>query len=591
VTGVWSVDAEYGWHGAEVPSAFVPVVWCATNVATGEQAVFWGRDPRLAAWLDAHRDDLFVSHNLIAEARYLQTLGLRPPARWWDTMIGFRYATNSDTYVPSSLDKALPVYGITHRFGAEKGGLQKWIGELRFDPDSPADLARIRAYCQEDVRTTALLYKALYGRVPDDWMTYLMRYALATARMEARGIKIDTEALAEIQDNREVIVRQLTAEVNATCHVLDGNQVRQKALLGWCIENGIGWPFRTPTGKARFDEEAWDVAKNWHPFLAEVNRVRNTAGQLLDRTIPADPADGRHYFGCIPVAQKTGRSSPKGCILGGPKWLRCLLTPTDDGHVLINVDFKSEEVAIAAYLSGDDALMADYGSDDFYLGFAARAGAVPRGATKLSHGDVRTTYKTAALGIGYGQSEYSLARDLRIDQAAARRLIDQHRRAYPKYWSWRERFRVRAYRQGRCRTRMGWPMRVPPGSNPRTAANLPVQGSGGDLLREVVLRLEGHGLTLLATNHDSCLLECPQDDQDHAREELDVALRESVDTVLPGCPLKWEVKTYETRYEDPDGEKMWERIRGILGGGPGVPGRGYGMIPQMVRNNTPTGTK
>jgi DNA polymerase I-like protein with 3'-5' exonuclease and polymerase domains len=544
----------------------VPVVWCAAAVDTGEQTTFWGRDPRLGAWLDARRGDLFVSHNLIAEVKYLQALGLRPPARWFDTMLAWRYVTNATDRVPFGLYDALEARGIFHRFGAEKEELQKWIGELRFDPDSLEDRTRILDYCREDVRTTTLLYQALRQRVPAKWMAYLTGYALAVARMETRGIKINTAALKKIHENREAIVRQLTAEVNAVAPVLDGGQVRKGELLKWCVANGIPWPFKTPTGGPRFDDKAWKIARDWHPFLAEVSGVRHTAGQLLDRTVLVDPADGRHYFGCIPLAQESGRSSPKGCLLGAAKWWRWLLTPTDREHALINIDYKGEEIGLAAYFSGDSAMMAGYSGPDYYLDFAARAGLAPEGATKDTHGDVRARCKIACLGINYGQSAYGLARSLRVDQAVAQRLIDQHKRIYPRYWAWRERYLIRAHRLGRCWTRAGWPLRVPAGSNPRTTANFPAQGSGADLLRETVLRIEEHGLTLLATNHDSFLLEVRKADLADARAELDTILQGAVDALLPGCPLRWEVATYRTRYEDPDGKKMRERIKGILAG-------------------------
>jgi DNA polymerase I-like protein with 3'-5' exonuclease and polymerase domains len=559
----------------------VPVVLVAAEVTTGEEVVFWGRDRRLAGWVEAHRNDRFVAHNLVAEARYLQALGIRPPAAWWDTMYGYRYVSNTAGWVPFDLHEALEACGIVHWFGAEKRELQNWIGELRFDAGSPEDRKRILAYCQEDVRTTARLYQVLRGRVPAGWMAHLVRYALAVARMETRGIKVRARDFARVNDNRQLVASELADEINRVAPILNGSQIRKDELLRWCLREGIGWPFRTPTGKVCTNDDAWEEAVHWHPFLADVRRVHQTVGQLLDRDVPVDPIDGRHYFGFIPLAQKTGRTSPKRCILGGPKWLRWLLVPTNHERVLVNIDYKSQEIALAAYFAGDDGMLADYLAADFYLAFAIRAGAAPAGATKDSHRDVRARYKSAALGIGYGQSAFGLSRRLRTDQVTAQRLIDQHRRAYPNYWSWRERHLLNAYRKGVCYTRQGWLMRVNQRASRNTVGNAPIQGSGGDLLRETVLRLEEHGLTLLATNHDSFLLEVPRKDLDDARVELDAALHESVEAVFPGCPLGWEVAVYKTRYKDPDGEKMWQKVEGILAEVKAGAGRGVSGIEQV----------
>jgi hypothetical protein len=103
-----SVDSEYGWPGgAECESRFVPVIFCAVCLETGEQHAYWGRDPQLASFIKDHASDLFVSHNLIAEAAYLLRLGIPLPAAWWDTMVAFRYATNREVAPKYGLLNAL----------------------------------------------------------------------------------------------------------------------------------------------------------------------------------------------------------------------------------------------------------------------------------------------------------------------------------------------------------------------------------------------------------------------------------------------------------------------------------------------------
>ena len=93
-------------------------------------------------------------------------------------------------------------------------------------------------------------------------------------------------------------------------------------------------------------------------------------------------------------------------------------------------------LGVAAALSRDEALWQDFATGDIYLAFAVRAGLVPPGATKMSHPDERALCKTVVLGVNYGMSEAGLARRLDLPLAAARRLLEKHRAAYPDYWRW-----------------------------------------------------------------------------------------------------------------------------------------------------------
>ncbi len=60
---------------------------------------------------------------------------------------------------------------------------------------------------------------------------------------------------------------------------------------------------------------------------------------------------------------------------------------------LAYVDWKSQEVAIAAQLSGDPALLDAVSSGDPYLAFAKMAGLAPMDATKQSHKAIRDVCK------------------------------------------------------------------------------------------------------------------------------------------------------------------------------------------------------
>jgi hypothetical protein len=572
------VDAEYGHlGGVQRPSAFAPIVFCALDPDSGRRWSFWGRDPRLAQFIGDHAGDLFVSHNLVAEAQYMLRLGVRPPARWFDTMLAWRWSSNAEAGVPYGLEAVLAAVGIPHAFAGEKGDLQKWIGELRFDPHSPDDQRRIEAYCRADVTATGQLYQRLVGRVPDTWMNFVTEYSLAVAKMGLRGLPLDVGDYTRLMGQKDRVVGRVTAQVNAAYPVFIDNQLSRERFFRWCLLNGVAWPKtydrRDGSRKLRLDKRSFEMMKGRDPFIQAVHEARKTVTQLNDRTLAVDLAAGRHYPDAIVCAQTTGRTSPVGSILGGPKWLRYLLAPRP-GHVLVVVDFVAEEFAVAAHLAGDGAMTKAYLAGDPHLAFAAQAGAAPPGATKKTHKAVRAKYKTVNLGVLYGQTPHGMAAQTGMHHAEAQLILAQHRRMFPKFWAWADAYTTRAFTRGTCRTVAGWPRRVTPTDNPRSVVNLPVQGGGADLLRLAVIYLTRLGAPLLTTVHDSFIFECAVEYLPRLHEVLDFALGRAVGELFPGSPLRWEVSEYHDRYRDEDGRDTWKGVNQILaregeGGGEG----------------------
>ena len=60
-------------------------------------------------------------------------------------------------------------------------------------------------------------------------------------------------------------------------------------------------------------------------------------------------------------------------------------------------DWSSQEIAIAAALSGDELLWKAYESGDPYIAFAIQAGLVPSDATKETHKVIRNRCKSVVL--------------------------------------------------------------------------------------------------------------------------------------------------------------------------------------------------
>jgi DNA polymerase I-like protein with 3'-5' exonuclease and polymerase domains len=257
--------------------------------------------------------------------------------------------------------------------------------------------------------------------------------------------------------------------------------------------------------------------------------------------------------------------------------MRFLIAPTD-GYVLVSADVVAEEIMIAAHLGRDANMRQGYVDRDPHMAFAILAGMAPPGATKDTHDSERGRAKAANLGVGYGQTAYGLSDSTDIPLSEAAALIRKHQQTYPDYWAWRKRYVTGAFRRGVCWTAGGWPRKVSRKDKPLSVMNFPVQGSGGDLLRLMVIYLTRQGVRLLATNHDSFLMECRPDQLGNLKAAVDFAFHQAVNQLFPGAPMRIDTKVCKGRYEEENknAKSLWELVGRVLTGtgGEGWPSTG-----------------
>jgi DNA polymerase I len=569
---VWLIDAEWGFPNGRIDqeSAWEPVTLCLVGLPSGPRLSFWGRDPNLRAFLRDHAEDRFVAHYAVAEMKYLLRLGIPLPVDWFDTFVGWRYLTNKPNHLEAGLAVALQRLGLVGLAPAEKKALQQQILHLRFDLDNPSDRREIADYCFADCDGCGALYDHLLTRVPSVHMAHWAEYLKAVARMELRGIPFAAEEYRRIQSQRPLIKAHLIGTVNDTCPIFDGETFQKRSFLRWCRRVGIDWPIKRSetTGKSYhcFDKDTFKEMESRHPFIAEVRQVRKTLDQFNRRSLTVDDALGRHFFSTNVFRSVTGRNQPSDFVFGGPKWLRSLIVPESDDHVLVYVDYVAQEVGIAAALSNDPMMRAVYEADDCHLAFAVRAGAAPPGATRRTHPRVRKQYKTVNLGVLYGQTAFGIAARLGISHRAAEHILAEHRTLFPTFWTWSERVVQGAYDRGCIVTPCGWRSGVPFPGNERTWMNWPMQAAGGDIMRLTVTYLDRQGVRVLAPVHDGFLLSCRRNQLAELRSAVDYACAAAVGHVLPAFPLRWEVTVFaDGRFEDEDGQPLWERLQTILG--------------------------
>lgn len=567
---IWAVDFEFH-HGGNRGNHQVPVCMVAKELRTGRVLRYWrdelvGMDrPPFPIGADA----LYVAYLASAELHCHLALGWRLPDNILDLYAEFRVLTNG-LPLPRGrgLVGALTWFGLDSMTTEEKTEWRDLI--LSGGPWTSQQQAGILDYCQTDVdaldRLLPRLGHALQPR--PHWLQHaLLRggYMRSVAAMEYRGIPVDVSTLARLSDGWGTIKVDLIERVCSEYPVFDGTTFKMDRFEALLAERDVPWP-RTECGRLALDEETFRQQVRAHPWLAPIREARDNLAQMRLSSLSVG-ADGRNRTLLGAFGAKTGRNLPSNAkfIFGPSAWLRSLIKP-EPGTGLAYVDFSSQEVAIAAKLSGDRAMMDGYASGDPYLDFAIRAGMAPKGATKATHGAVRDRCKAVVLGTQYGMRERTLAQRIGTIPYHGRQLLRAHAEAYPQYWQWVDSILNCADLHGHIDTVFGWRLHVGADTRPTTLQNFPSQANGAEMLRLACSQAHDAGLQICAPVHDAILLQSPletlQRDVEHLREIMTEAGR----VILDGFPVRTDAEMVRapSRYMDKRGVEMWQMVTELL---------------------------
>lgn len=569
---VWAVDFEFTAPRGHRPS---PMCVVGRELRTGRL---------VRHWLDPHRpipcpyptgsDVLLIAFYASAELGCYLALGWPTPDRILDLFCEFRNLTNGlPTAAGCGLLGALAHFGLDAMAGLEKEDMRALA--MRGGPYTAGERAALLNYCQSDVDALARLLPAMTPRLDLPRALLRGRYMAAAARMEWTGVPVDVPALDRLRHGWEGVKRRLVAELDSGYRVFAPTDPRVPdgplsfSAAGWeayLVREGIPWP-RVASGRLALDDDTFrEMARRYPDRIGPMRELRHTLGQLRLNDL-AVGSDGRNRCLLSAFRSRTGRNQPSnsGFVFGPSVWLRSLILPPP-GRAVVYVDWSQQELAIAAALSQDPAMMAAYRSGDFYLTFAKLAGAAPADATKQSHAAIREQFKTVALGVLYGLGPDGLAAKLGVCPARGRELLDLHRRTFPRYWRWSDGVQDAAMLGIPLRTTFGWSLRAGRDANPRSLRNFSMQANGAEMMRLAACLATERGLTVCCPIHDAFLIETDVVAAEDDTARMQDAMREASELVLPGFPLKTDAKVvaHPDRYLDPRGERMWRTVHRLL---------------------------
>jgi DNA polymerase-1 len=389
------------------------------------------------------------------------------------------------------------------------------------------------------------------------------------ARMEADGIAIDLEALAELDREFNLEITRLEREIyDAVGHEFTIGSPKQ---LGDILFGELRLPKgrKTKTGYST-DATVLEELVGVHPVIQPIldwriyTKLRSTYVEALP-TLIAD--DGRVHTTFHQAVAATGRLSSSDPNLQnipirtplGRRIRRAFVAGSPD-TLLVAADYSQIELRIIAHVSGDEHLKDAFARQaDIHRETAAR---VLHKAPEDITPDERSMAKMVNFGLAYGMSDFGLSSRAGISRQEAQEFINSYFAAYSGISYYMLHIKDQARRQGYVQTLLGRKRQIPElhaanpslrGAGERMAINMPIQGTAADIVKIAMIRLaerltaEGFRSRALLQVHDELLLEVPKDELDR----LVPVLRETMEGALPlDVPLTVDIKS------GPDWESM-----------------------------------
>ncbi|HEY4933176.1 MAG TPA: DNA polymerase I [Terriglobales bacterium] len=382
------------------------------------------------------------------------------------------------------------------------------------------------------------------------------------ARMEAAGIKIDTEVLAEMSQRLEHESSQKAREIWEKCG-LEFN-INSPKQLGDVLFNKLNLTKPFKSGKGKIISTAVDVLEGLASehevpkLVLEYRQLSKLKSTYVD-ALPAllNPTTKRLHTTFNMAGSATGRLSsinpnlqniPIRTELG--REIRAAFV-AEPGNLLLAADYSQIELRLLAHFSADPLLVEAYRrGDDIHTLTASQVFGVPPLMVDAEH---RRRAKAVNFGIVYGLSAFGLSQQIGIDQKEAKLFIDAY---FEKYVGVRQ-FIDRTLEQARVELKVAtlfgrvrplpdmqsknWNLR---GFAERTAVNTPLQGTAADLIKLAMIRIDAElrqralQSRMLLQVHDELVFEVPETELDMMKQLVTQQMENVYELKVP---LKVEV--------------------------------------------------
>ena len=434
----------------------------------------------------------------------------------------------------------------------------KGANQIGFDQ---VEIAKAAEYSCEDSDQTLDVHCALWPQLQvNEKLKFIYELEMASSetlyRIERNGVLIDAPTLAAQSHALGQRILQLETEA----YEIAGQpfNLSSPKQLGEIFFDKLGMPVvkKTATGARSTDEEVLEKLAEDYPLPAKLLEHRGLAklkGTYTDKLAQlALPRTGRvhtHYAQAVAITGRLSSNDPNLQNIPirtaeGRRVREAFVAPA--GRVIASADYSQIELRIMAHISGDEALLSAFHSGlDVHRATAAEVFGV---AVDQVSSEQRRYAKVINFGLIYGMSAFGLARNLGIDNTAAKNYIARYFERYPGVKAYMETTRELARKQGYVETVFGRRLQLAGIKNAkgaqlagleRAAINAPMQGTAADLIKlsmnKVQRVLDGEQRTtkMIMQVHDELVFEVPEGEVDWLKVEIPRLMASVADLKVP----------------------------------------------------------
>jgi hypothetical protein len=577
---IWHVDFEFRQDGDHCP---VPVCMFAKEQRSGAE-IFLNREQLLAlrgAPFDVGPESLMIAYMSAAELSCFLSLQWSFPRNIVDPYVETITTINGHKDIwpgkgRPGLLAALELFGLPGSASAvEKTAMRDLI--LNQETYTAEQFERIRLYNRGDVIDTLALLPALLPTLDLPRALHRGRYMAAVAKQETIGLPVDTDRLNRLLANWERLQRHYIAQ-DDEFGLYDDLSFREQRMWDLIGAKRWDWP-HTPSGKFALDQKTLGRQAKRYPELRRLVRLRENIAELrISKLANTVGRDGFSRCPLLPFWTKTSRNQPSGddkiFLPALPAWLHGILRPPP-GWTLLEFDWSAQEFAIAAGLSGDEAMIADYHSGDPYWAFGLRADLVSPEADARMHQEFRDKIlKPLSLGPNYGMTPYGIAAKTGRSLLWARDAYARHQKTYATFNKWRDDVVAQAKFDRMITSPFGWPMAVTGDTGHRTLMNFPVQAAAADAMRIAAIAATEARIPVCVTVHDAFWV-LARDTEVEGTIEAMRDIMTKAGAAVCGLPIRAKKAAMvtssrnfgDTRTAGDKGFEMWDEVKGLLDGG------------------------
>lgn len=461
-----------------------------------------------------------ISHDIKEDMVYLKSHNIDMAGVAFDTKIG--------AYI---IDPQRKDYEIDEL-------LTEYLG-LKISGNTPIELAAAQASAIER------LYEYLDSAIAQRGQASLyydveLPLVQVLAQMQIAGVLIDEDGLKQFGEILERRIEQLTDAIYNVCGCeFNINSPKQ---LGEVLFEKLRLPVikQTKTGYST-DAEVLEKLRgqsNAIEYLLEFRQLVKLKSTYVDGLLAVKSDDGRIHSNFNQTVTVTGRISstepnlqniPVRYELG--REIRKMFIAAKPDYVLVDADYSQIELRVLAHIADDKDMIDAFEHDmDIHTKTASEVFDV---APVFVTGEMRSRAKAVNFGIVYGIGDFSLAQDIGITRAEAKRYIDNYLNTYKGVKKYMTETVENGKRDGFVSTIFGRRRYMPElkSSNfqvrsfgERVAMNAPIQGSAADIIKIAMVRVherlrkEGLKSRLILQVHDELIIEAHHSEVERVRE-------------------------------------------------------------------------